>query len=282
MTVELYESTHAVVGEASVRRALPRRAHRTIGAWCFLDHFGPAGSSTPLTIGPHPHIGLQTVTWLLEGEVVHFDSLGSEQAVRPGQLNLMTAGRGIAHAEDGRAAAGGGHGVQLWIAQPETTRHGGAAFEHHAALPELELPAARATVLAGSFAGATSAARTDTPLVGVDLVVDGSAELPLERSYEYTFMVLTGSLLIEGTRVEAETLAYVGIGRDELRVIGERARVLLLGGVPFGEDIVMWWNFVARSHDEIEEARTAWEQQSARFRPVRTDLARVPAPVLSR
>ena len=282
MTVELYESTHAVVGEAAVRRALPRRAHRTVGAWCFLDHFGPAGSSAPLTIGPHPHIGLQTVTWLLEGELVHSDSLGSEQPIRPGQLNLMSAGHGVVHAEDGRSAAGAGHGVQLWIAQPEATRHGPAAFEHHAHLPAMSMGAGHATVLTGSFGGTVSKARTDTPLVGVDLVLDGRADLPLEPSYEYAVVVLSGSLVVDATTVPADTLAYVGAGRDEVRVAAERTRALLLGGVPFGEEITMWWNFVARSRDEMDEARAAWEQASDRFGTVRTDLARVPAPALTR
>ena len=140
--VEVTASRVAQVGGAPVRRALPRRTHRTIGAWCFLDHFGPTRvtAETATRIGPHPHLGLQTVTWLLEGELVHVDSLGSEQPIRPGQLNLMTAGGGVAHAEDGRGlAAPDIHGVQLWVAQPDASRHGPAAFEHRADLPGLEL-----------------------------------------------------------------------------------------------------------------------------------------------
>src|SRR5829696_8161085 len=139
--VEVLESRTADVAGTPVRRALPRRARRTIGAWCFLDHFRPTGPADPPgTIGPHPHIGLQTVTWLIEGESLHTDSLGSEQPIRPGQLNLMTAGNGVAHAEETPVARVGSlHGVQLWVAQPSSTRDGAAAFEHHADLPRVEL-----------------------------------------------------------------------------------------------------------------------------------------------
>src|SRR6185295_19481914 len=137
--LESYPARQATLpGELIVRRALPRSARRLVGPWCFLDHYGPIafGVDRPMAIGPHPHIGLQTVTWLLEGEVLHRDSLGSEQLIRPGQLNLMTAGSGIAHAEEATPGyRGDHHGVQLWVAQPEATRHAAAAFEHHAELP---------------------------------------------------------------------------------------------------------------------------------------------------
>src|SRR4051794_30103332 len=129
---EIIDGRSATVGALEVNRVLPRRARRSVGSWCFVDHMGPSLVTTErgLDVGPHPHIGLQTVTWLLRGEVLHRDSLGSEQLIRPGQLNLMTAGRGVSHSEETRGVYDGElHGVQLWVAQPATTRDGGAAFE---------------------------------------------------------------------------------------------------------------------------------------------------------
>jgi redox-sensitive bicupin YhaK (pirin superfamily) len=170
--VEITPSRESVVGSMRVRRALPRIGRRTVGAWCFADHMGPelVTETRGLDIGPHPHTGLQTVTWLVAGEVLHRDSLGSEQVIRAGQLNLMSAGEGVTHSEEATGRYRGQlHGVQLWMAQPEATRHGVAAFEHHAELPRVELDNAIATILVGSFAGAASPARRDAELVGVDL-----------------------------------------------------------------------------------------------------------------
>src|SRR4029079_12216425 len=133
--IEILESTTADVGGAAVRRALPQRSRRTVGAWCFVDHFGPTDPAvpTPMQIGPHPHIGLQTVTWLLDGQLVHRDSLGSEQPIRAGQLHLMTAGRGIAHAEEAVTTRSGAmHGAQLCVALPDAQRQRAPSFAHHA------------------------------------------------------------------------------------------------------------------------------------------------------
>ncbi|MFL6136642.1 MAG: pirin family protein [Frankiaceae bacterium] len=292
-TLELSPSRLATVGGLQVRRALPRRARRTVGAWCFVDHFGPAlvDPGAPVEIGPHPHAGLQTVTWLAEGEQVHHDSLGSEQPIRPGQLNLMTAGAGVAHAEESLDYRGAVHGVQLWVAQPEATRHGPPAFEHHRELPQTGLGAVVATVLVGRFAGLTSAARTDTPLVGVDLRAGaGVAVLPLEPAHEHALVVLAGALSIRGEAasggstgapvVGPGTLAYLGVGREELVVTAtEGTRALLLGGEPFGEQVLMWWNFVARTKDEIDAARADWQAgDGPRFGRVASAAPRVPAP----
>ena len=281
-TVELIPSRTATVGGEPVRRALPRRRHRTVGAWCFLDHFGPT-AVTPdraTRIGPHPHLGLQTVTWLLDGELVHTDSLGSDQPIRPGQLNLMTAGRGVAHAEDGRGlAAPTIHGVQLWVAQPDATRHGPAAFEHHQELPGLELARGTATVLVGTLGGVRSPARHDTDLVGADLAIGGPVELGLEPAHELALVVLAGHVRVDGVRVGPDELAYLGTGRDELALdTDEPTRALLLGGEPFGADLLMWWNFVARDRGEIEEARRDWQSGSDRFGPVASTLDRIDAP----
>jgi hypothetical protein len=277
--VELAAGRVAQVGSLTVQRVLPQRPRRTVGAWCFADHMGPVAVRAPgaVGIGPHPHIGLQTVTWLVEGELLHLDSLGSEQLIRPGQLNLMTAGHGVAHAEEDPGRANRLHGIQLWVAQPEATRDGPAAFEHHGTLPHVELDGAAATILVGEFAGSVSPARRDTEHVGVELVFRGTrATIPLRNDYEYALTVLDGRVAVEDTVAEPGLLAYLGTGRNELRVqTDDTARVLLLGGLPFPEPILMWWNFVARTREEISEARRQWSAGDARFGVVRSKLARI-------
>ncbi len=280
---ELMEARLSDVGGMTVRRSLPKARRRTVGAWCFVDHFGPLSVEPDggIDIGPHPHTGLSTVTFLLEGQVLHRDSLGSEQVVRPGQLNLMTAGHGLSHAEEPTGHYRGQlHGVQLWVAQPEGTRHGAPAFEHHEQLPQVELAGAAGTVLVGSLAGAASDARADTPLLGVSLDVQpGATAVPLDRSYEHLLVVLDGVLVLGDEPVEPGRSAYLGPGRDEVLLTApDGAKVLLLGGEPFEEQIVMWWNFVGRSRDEVAEAGRQWTAAHDRFGRVATDLARVPLP----
>jgi len=281
--LEVTPSRTTQVGAASVRRALPRRDRRTVGAWCFADHMGPVAvtEDREVDIGPHPHIGLQTVTWLVAGELVHHDSLGSEQPIRPGQLNLMTAGHGVAHAEEGTGRYRGDlHGIQLWVAQPEGTRHGPPAFEHHADLPQVELAAGVATVLIGGLGSARSPARHDTDGLGVDLRLrPGRSVVELQPGFEHAVVVLEGAVALDGTVVVPGNLAYLGFARDELAISARTpTRALLLGGVPFEAPISMWWNFVARTHDEIDAARQSWEAQDDRFGPVVSSLARIPAP----
>jgi redox-sensitive bicupin YhaK (pirin superfamily) len=194
---ELTIARLARVGDVEVRRLLPLRRRRSVGAWCFVDHYGPmsvdgvAGMQVP----PHPHIGLQTVTWLLEGNVLHRDSLGSEQMIRPGQLNLMTAGHGIAHSEESPDDHDPGlHGVQLWLALPDADRQAAPAFEHHAQLPVLGAGGAEITVFAGSLADVTSPARTYSPLVGAEInaVSGGDITVPLARGHEHVIFVARG------------------------------------------------------------------------------------------
>jgi redox-sensitive bicupin YhaK (pirin superfamily) len=218
------------------------------------------------------------VTWLLEGEALHRDSLGTEQVITPGQLNLMTAGRGVSHSEEGIGHSQGRvHGVQLWVAQPSTTRDDPPAFEHHAELPQVELDHGMAMVLVGEFAGAASPARRDTEHTGVDLDLrPGPSMLPLRPDAEHALVVLRGSLLIEGTAVEPGHLAYLGVGRNELEVVAEDpVRVLLIGGVPLDEQVLMWWNFVARTREEILAAHTDWTAASERFGHVASTLPRI-------
>ena len=273
--IEVMDGRSATVGAMAVRRALPQRGRRTVGAWCFFDHAGPLDArSGEAGIGPHPHIGLQTVTWVLAGELVHRDSLGTEQPIRPGELNLMTAGRGIVHAEE-HPVAGPVHLVQLWVAQPEATRNGPPAFEHHGELPRLDLGGrSTATVLVGEVGGARSTARRDSDHVGVDLELSSDVELPAERTFEYAVVPLDGPVQVEGQLVESGQVVYLGPGRDEIRLrTPDRARAVLVGGVPFEEPIMMWWNYVARTRDEISSAHQEWTSRTERFTVPTSSLA---------
>ena len=282
--IEVLDGRLTRVGDLPVRRVLPRRDRRTVGAWCFADHMGP----TPVDefhhveIGPHPHIGLHTVTWLVAGELLHRDSLGSEQPIRPGQLNLMTAGHGVAHAEESTNDYRGDlHGMQLWVAQPETTRHGAPAFEHHAELPQVSFGAGDATVLVGEFEGVTSPARADTDLVGIDAVLrPGVSTCALRPDFEYAVVVIDGTVAVDDSVVAPGQLGYLGTGHDELAVsAADDARMLLLGGVPFEEQVLIWWNYVARTKDEVGAAGQEWNAAGERFGRVDTALARIPSPV---
>jgi hypothetical protein len=279
--IELTPSAEAEVGRFRVRRALPRRARRTVGAWCFADHMGPAAVTEErgLDVGPHPHIGLQTVTWLISGEALHRDSLGSEQVIAPGQLNLMTAGHGIAHSEESTGRyAGELQGIQLWVAQPEGTRHGAPAFEHHAELPRIDVGAGTATVLVGALEGERSPARSDTDHLGVDLELGaGQTDLSLVPTHEHGIVVLEGRLTVEGHEVESGMLAYLGVGHDGCRMTTEGpTRAMLLGGTPLEDELVMWWNYVGRSRDEIIDAHRAWtDHDTGRFGDVASPLPRI-------
>lgn len=278
------DAHQADVGGMAVRRSLPRHGRRTVGAWCFADHFGPqplTGARPGMQVGPHPHIGLQTVTWLLEGEVLHTDSLGSEQPVRPGQLNLMTAGAGIAHAEQSPDLATGRiHGVQLWVAQPEATRHDPPAFEHHPTLPVVDLDHGSATILVGALDGTRSPATAATELLGADLALEpGASPLPLRPDFEHAVLPLDGPVTVDGTPLAVGQAAVVETGADELAVeVDAPGRVLVLGGTPLAEAVLMWWNFVARTRAEIDEARAGWEASDPRFGTVASGLARIGAP----
>ncbi|MFV0316588.1 MAG: pirin family protein [Microthrixaceae bacterium] len=282
--VELSDAREADVGGVPVRRVLPQRTRRTVGAWCFVDHAGGPGLAASMDVGPHPHIGLQTVTWLLEGEVLHRDSLGSEQVIRPGQLNLMTAGGGVVHSEEQLhthlATSRALHAVQLWVALPEETRHGPAAFEHHAELPQVALPGGEATVLVGAFAGTTSPARTDTEHFGVDMrSTGGPISVPLSTRHEHAVAVVQGAAETGGTTITPGHLAYIGTGSDELHLDAEEgSRFILLGGVPFPERPFMWWNYVARSAEEVSAAHRDWTQRADRFGSVASDLEPIDVP----
>ena len=279
--LEVFEGRAAEVGGFAVHRVLPRRPRRTVGPWCFVDQMGPGEvtAARGLDIGPHPHIGLQTVTWLLAGEVLHRDSLGSEQPIRPGQLNLMTAGHGVSHAEETAGVWEGPlHGVQLWVAQPDRTRDGAPAFEHHAELPQVELDGGVVTVLVGDVDGVPSPARRDTPHVGADLALRaGRTTVPLDGSFEHAIVVCEGDLAVGGVALTPGRLGYLGVGRDEVAIdTTAPCRALLIGGTPFVEPLLMWWNYVARGRDEITAAHRQWLAADAdRFGRVASSLGRL-------
>jgi len=256
--VQLGESTR-------VRRLLPNLGRRMVGAWCFVDHYGPddIGDATGMDVPPHPHMGLQTVSWLHDGEILHRDSLGSVQTLRPRQLGLMTAGRAIAHAEvSPREHPRILHGAQLWVALPDAQRQTAPMFEHHPTLPVVNAPGLHATVILGEVDGAASPGTTFSPLMGADLALDAGADvrLPLEPGFEYAVLAMSGETEVDGVPVSAGSMLYLGCGRRELplRASNAPSGLMLLGGEPFEEQIIMWWNFVGRTGDEIAEAREAW------------------------
>lgn len=250
----------------TVERALPLRQHRLVGPWCFFDHYGPlqfAGRKA-MDVAPHPHIGLQTVSWLFAGEALHNDSLGFQGLARPGELNLMTAGRGIAHSEETPVQHSGRlHGLQLWVALPDRERNRDPGFDHYKDLPALEPGGGRAQVFMGELDGVRSGARAYSPLVGADLHLgrDSVLRLPLKPAWEHALVIIEGEVSLEGMRLAPQALHYLGTRRSGLELASQAAaHAVLIGGAPFGESIVMWWNFVARSAEEIQSAREDWEQ----------------------
>ncbi|MFI7603023.1 pirin family protein [Actinoplanes sp. NPDC049681] len=285
--VELLEGAPVALGGLrgmEVVRTLPSKQRRMVGAWCFLDAYGPhdVTRSAGMRVGPHPHTGLQTVSWLVRGEILHRDSLGSRQEIRPGQLNLMTAGRGISHSEETPAVHSAVlHGVQLWVALPGSDRDVAPAFTHHADLPVLTDGGLTATVLMGELAGAASPARCYTPMVGAEITVAAGsvARLPLRPEFEYAVLLLNGAATVADVPVAPGPLLYLGDGRSSLSLTaGPPSRLMLLGGEPFEERIVMWWNFVGRDHEEIVAARQGWAA-GGRFGEVRGyDGPSIPAP----
>jgi redox-sensitive bicupin YhaK (pirin superfamily) len=249
-----------------VRRTLPQRQRSLIGAWCFLDHYGPdrVGDSGGMHVPRHPHTGLQTVSWLFTGEIEHRDSAGFHAAVRPGEVNLMTAGRGISHSEFSTPETDVLHGAQLWVALPDRARHMEPTFEHYRPEP-LTGPGWTLRVFLGSLAGATSPVTTHTPLLGAEILLEPGATLDLatDPSYEHGLLVDTGTLVLDGSPVAQDHLAYLPAGRTSVALAAgiEPLRVLLIGGEPLGLKIVMWWNFVGRSHEEIVGYRAQWQAE---------------------
>jgi redox-sensitive bicupin YhaK (pirin superfamily) len=309
---ERIEASTANLGDGMVvRRALPTRHRRLVGAWCFLDHFGPAhvARTRGMRVGPHPHIGLQTVTWLLGGEVLHRDSLGSVQRIEPGALNLMTAGRGISHSEESPEPRSPQlHGVQFWIALPEAARHMHPAFQHYPRVPVVRHGGVEVTVLAGELLGERSPAAIHSPLVGASLALPAGAriDLPLREDFEYGVIATHGEAQVfavgaasaatdldglstvaakaapTGVPSAPGTLLYLGTGNTRLTLAtgAAAAGLVLVGGEPLNEPVLLWWNFVARTKDELSRASRDWNDAAAYLGEVRGyDGPRLVAPL---
>ena len=250
-----------------VRRSLPQRDRSLIGAWCFVDHYGPdeVGATGGMRVPGHPHTGLQTVSWLFSGEVEHRDTTGAHALVRPGELNIMTAGSGIAHSEFSTPATTVLHGVQLWVALPEASRSAAPGFEHYAP-QEVGVDGARVRVFLGSLFGRRSPVRTHTALVGAEIVLAAGAALTVDvdPAHEHGFLCDTGLATVGEATAKPGEIAYAAPGTSRLTVAAspdEESRMLLIGGAPLGEQIVMWWNFVGRSHEEIVAFREDWQRE---------------------
>lgn len=254
----------------TIQRALPHKQVRRVGAWAFLDHIGPVDLRPDLgmKVRSHPHIGLQTFTWMISGEIEHKDSVGAHQIIKAGEVNLMTSGNGIAHTETSVGDSGRIHAAQLWIALPNEAKTVAAEFEHYPELPQIETAAATQTVLVGEWHNQTAPVKVYTPLVAVDVQVKGQqAEAwKLNPEFEYGVLPMIGSIELNGQTVKSGEFAYIGTGNTELHWQAEAgSRVLLIGGEPLQEELIVWWNFIARSQEEIEQARRDWQAQLPRF-----------------
>lgn len=253
-----------------VRRTLPHAKLKMIGAWCFVDHFGPTKQTDGMVVAAHPHTGLQTVTWLIEGRIEHRDSIGSVQLIEPGQLNLMTSGHGISHSEISLADSELLHAVQLWVALPKDSIDTAPQFEHQANLPKFQVPTssggqAQVTVLAGELAEVSAPTRTFSPLMGAELRIAAgeSVTLKLNSEFEYGFMPAEGSITIGDETASTSSVIYRAAGENEITIRADQdAIILMLGGKPFGEKILMWWNFIGRSNEEIVQARNDWNNRA--------------------
>lgn len=269
----------------NVRRTLPQRSRSLIGAWCFVDHYGPdlVAERGGMVVPPHPHTGLQTVSWLFAGEVEHRDSVGSHVMVRPGELNLMTAGHGIAHSEVSTDATVLLHGAQLWIALPDALRDTSPFFEHFVPEP-VTFDGATVSVFLGSLIGSTSTARTFSPVVGaqLDIPAGTTVTLPVDPAFEHGVLLDAGSLTVDGATVAPSELLYLPAGAPTITFTAgmDAVRLLLIGGAPFGERIIMWWNFIGRTHEEIVAYRSDWASGAPRFGEVDYPGAALPAPEL--
>lgn len=287
--IERYAMRATVLGTGmEIARALPQKNLRMVGPWVFLDHIGPVRlpDGTGMNVGPHPHTALQTVTWLLRGEVLHKDSLGYRQVIRPGQLNLMTAGHGISHSEESpEDRTPDIHGVQFWVALPEEHADIAPAFDHYPLLPAFRRGRTRITVLMGELEGERSPATTYWPITGADIAVDGADTLPLtlEAGFEYALLLLQGEAVLDGEVLVPHELVYLGSGRTQLQLeLRDSCHAILLGGLPFEKPVLMWWNFVAHSEEAMRRAVQDWETKSPRFGEVQAYTAgpRLEAPEL--
>ena len=277
--------THDLGGGFQVRRALPSTQRRMVGPFVFFDQMGPtvlrAGSG--LDVRPHPHIGLATVTYLFDGEIIHRDSLGTTQAIRPGEVNWMIAGRGIVHSErtaaDKRSADSALFGIQTWIALPRAAEECAPSFWHHAAseLPLVEAEGATLRLIAGTLYGARAPAATLSDMFYADVMLDAAAQLPVAADYEQRAIYITqGRILIDDIGFDAGQLVVLRPRQPVTVRADGTARVMLLGGEPLDGPRHVWWNFVSSSTERIEQAKRDW--RDGRLGTVAGDAEFIPLP----
>lgn len=269
--IERIPARKSTLGEGlEIARALPTRGRRMIGAWCFLDHIGPIQfpEGQGMHVGAHPHTRLQTFTWMIEGEILHRDSLGSEQMIRPMQVNLMTAGHGISHTEDSVSAGAVLHAAQLWIALPDAVAEQAPSFAHYASVPRWQEQGCDWALMAGSYGAHQAPTELFSPLLGLEIVAAGetTVTLALEPSFEYGCCALSGGFQVLGQVFAMDELAYMspGVSTVTLR-LQPGTRLLVIGGEPFTDPVTMWWNFIGPDMASIRRYQAQWEQQDARF-----------------
>jgi redox-sensitive bicupin YhaK (pirin superfamily) len=273
------------IGGFEVRRVLPGFPHRMVGPFIFLDHMGPVAfpAGKGMDVRPHPHIGLATVTYLFEGEILHRDSLGSVQSISPGDVNWMTAGRGIVHSErtapELRRTGPRMHGIQTWVALPRASELDEPAFHHHpqAALPRATAPGVELRVVAGTAFGERSPVAVFSPTlyVAAQMREGGVFELDAEHEERGVYAV-EGEISVAGASVPPQHLAVIETGGAvEVRAT-TAARVMLLGGAKLDGERFIWWNFVASSRERIEEAKQRWREQCFPRIPGETEFVPLP------
>lgn len=269
--IERIAARKGSLGEGmDVARALPTKQRRMIGAWCFLDHLGPIvfPDAGGMHVGAHPHTRLQTFTWMIEGEILHRDSLGYEQVLRPGQVNLMTAGYGISHTEDSVRDGERLHAAQLWIALPDTVADQAPTFAHYPRVPQWQAQSCDWSLMAGSYGTQTAPTQLYSPLLGLEVLCSAatSVQLDLDVEFEYGLLALTGGFTVDGDTFGQDELAYLSPGRMVLNVqLLANTRLFVVGGAPFTDSVTIWWNFLGKDLASIRGYRDQWEAGDARF-----------------
>jgi redox-sensitive bicupin YhaK (pirin superfamily) len=268
----------------TVRRVLPYAKRRHVGPFVFFDHMGPVqfAPGQGLDVRPHPHIGLATVTYLFEGEIMHRDSLGVTQPIRPGDVNWMVAGSGIAHSErtrpELRQSGASLHGIQSWFALPKGHEETEPTFHHHPAssLPEIEKPGARMRLIAGSAFGVTAPPQTFAPMVYLDVQLSDGTMLPLPDDEERAIYVAIGAVTLEGVVYESGTMLVLKPGAHPQIAARGAARLMVLGGAPLDGERNLWWNFVSSSKERIEQAKADWRSGNWPKVPGETEFIPLP------
>lgn len=278
----LFAKQAELPGGLRVRRAIPQLRRRTVGPFVFIDQMGPTAldSTAEITVLPHPHIGLSTLTYLFEGEGIHRDSLGTVQRLRPGEVNWMTAGSGIAHSERFYAGpAGRVFGVQIWVALPRDQEESPPSFQHYGvtAVPVLEHDGVTTRLIAGSLLGVSSAVETSSPLFYAEAQLESGSLLRLPAEYdERAAFVLQGAVLLTETKLQAGEIAFFQRGKEILFRAQEPTRVLLLGGQPLDGPRYISWNFVSSSKQRLARAAEDWRNQH--FARVPDETSYIPLP----